>query len=339
MGTTSDDNPIDPDGPVYVDWAVINSGDEPTPEGDSLFHLYLGSELVGAWHLPGGLEPLSYTIVSDFNLGLLQVGLSVLTLLADSSDVVPESDEDDNLYARPFVVGAGLVETCEDGAPGWQMDGLWHVTTDCSATIGGHTLPSTFYFGQDGLCHYGTGSTESGSLESPMIDLSDAAGPAALQFEYLLQTENTGSGWDQAVVEISDDGLNWTQLDTDTANGGDLVVNGGWQTAVYDVSDYSGGPFYVRFWFGTLDADDNEFEGWHIDDFAVYECPGGADHTLSSLEISDVETFEACRSITTGPDFTVTATGDATLRAGESVIMRNGTRVESGGRLTAETTQ
>lgn len=54
---------------------------------------------------------------------------------------------------------------------------------------------------------------------------------------------------------------------------------------------------------------------------------------LSGNVVSGTQEFEACDSILAGP-FTVTSTGNATLRAGRDVTLRNGFTVEDGGSLT-----
>jgi len=49
------------------------------------------------------------------------------------------------------------------------------------------------------------------------------------------------------------------------------------------------------------------------------------------------ETFEACASITAGPNFRIVAPGGhATFRAGNNVVLANGFSVDSGARLTIE---
>ena len=54
---------------------------------------------------------------------------------------------------------------------------------------------------------------------------------------------------------------------------------------------------------------------------------------LADQTVATTETWEAC-AIVAGPAFVVTGTGDATLHASTSVVLRNGFAVESGGVLT-----
>ena len=85
-----------------------------------------------------------------------------------------------------------------------------------------------------------------------------------------------------------------------------------------------------RTWAYTTDAVGNVTE---IAEMGA--CPG--DLTLSNQTVSDVEVFESCATLTAGPAFTVTATGDLTLRAATSVVLSDGFHVEAGGRLAIAT--
>ncbi len=67
-------------------------------------------------------------------------------------------------------------------------------------------------------------------------------------------------------------------------------------------------------------------------------CLHEVDLFLDDETVSGSVTHTACRTITAGPAFTVMATGDATLRAGERIELRPGFRVRAGGRFRAEIT-
>jgi hypothetical protein len=73
-----------------------------------------------------------------------------------------------------------------------------------------------------------------------------------------------------------------------------------------------------------------------VANFRAQTCTINFDYTLQSHTITTAETYEACRTITAGPDVTVASTGNLTLRTGESITLDNGFSVESGGRFTAE---
>ncbi|MDH3814560.1 MAG: zinc-dependent metalloprotease [Acidobacteriota bacterium] len=73
-----------------------------------------------------------------------------------------------------------------------------------------------------------------------------------------------------------------------------------------------------------------------VANFRAQTCSIDLHYALQNHTITTAETHEACRSITAGPDVTVTSTGNLTLRAGESITLDDGFSVESGGRFTAE---
>ena len=63
---------------------------------------------------------------------------------------------------------------------------------------------------------------------------------------------------------------------------------------------------------------------------------GCSDHVALNQEISDTQVVEAGVDLTTWPGFSVTGTGNATLRAGTVIVLHDGSSVAPGGLLTAE---
>jgi hypothetical protein len=63
-------------------------------------------------------------------------------------------------------------------------------------------------------------------------------------------------------------------------------------------------------------------------------CPYDDVVDLHDLTVTDTQIFSACVEIHAGPNFVVTSTGDATLRAGVRVILDDGVSVQTGGALT-----
>jgi hypothetical protein len=66
------------------------------------------------------------------------------------------------------------------------------------------------------------------------------------------------------------------------------------------------------------------------------EPPCRRNFTLEHQAIGSAAVYEACTSLTAGPDVTVNSTGDLTLRAGSKIVFGSGFSVRTGGRLTAE---
>lgn len=96
---------------------------------------------------------------------------------------------------------------------------------------------------------------------------------------------------------------------------------------------FAGGEFEA--WSGDLDCEDGEvtmFAKKSCD--AVFACPQGSDLTVSDVTISGAETFETCGQIVVGPSVVIESGADATLRAGERVVLKAPVAIQSGASLT-----
>jgi len=186
-------------------------------------------------------------------------------------------DRSDGYFAIRHPDEAGFFEEdFESGAGDWVAPEEWHLTTGCSAGTGLHSLPTTFYFGAEAVpprrgelaCNYDTGQQILGCLTSPAIDLEEAVDDITLEFAYYLETERA-FGVDRATVTV------WansqpTVVAEDMSNGGDLADYGEWRFAVVDISSYAGKEVMVEFCFDSVDGENNDFEGWHVDDVAIF---------------------------------------------------------------------
>ncbi|MEA1050407.1 InlB B-repeat-containing protein [Lamprobacter modestohalophilus] len=63
------------------------------------------------------------------------------------------------------------------------------------------------------------------------------------------------------------------------------------------------------------------------------DCPHDESLSLTGRTVSSSQAFRACRSITTGAGFSVTASGQALLQAGERILLQPGLRVQASGEL------
>ena len=70
-----------------------------------------------------------------------------------------------------------------------------------------------------------------------------------------------------------------------------------------------------------------------VDSQTLCSCGHPCDLVLFGPTIDTVEVFEACNTITVASGFQVVPPGSVTLRAGEEVILDNGSSVEAGGKL------
>lgn len=275
-GTTVDASVLLPSDSLYVDWFTANTGGTWAGGANLHFYLYVDGVFRTSWLLttpwPGDGTQLMY--VTDVPVGTLPAGVHTVQIVVDPLNVVAESNETDNSYTKTFVVGgSGYVEPFDGGPGSWSLGGLWHATTACAAALGGHSASTTLYFGVDASCNYDNGAAVSGTLESPWINLLTASGPQTFAFSSYLQTENI-AGFDLATVSYSFDGSTWTVLDRDETNGGTLGDDGVWTRVTYSVDDWAGKWVKIRFTFNSVDAMSNAYQGWHLDDVAVYAAPG-----------------------------------------------------------------
>jgi len=89
---------------TYIDWAIINNGDA---TAKPLFYTYLYSDGVPlqGWYTDS-LPPNWYAYIEDWT-HTFTAGDHILKTFADSTNVVAESNENDNKYSRTFTWGGG----------------------------------------------------------------------------------------------------------------------------------------------------------------------------------------------------------------------------------------
>ncbi|RKX70090.1 hypothetical protein DRP43_03735, partial [candidate division TA06 bacterium] len=90
---------------TYIDWAIINDGDA---TAKPLFYTYLYSDGVplSGWYTDS-LQPNHYTYVEDW-VHTFSAGDHTLKTFADSTSVVAESNEGDNIYQHSFTWEGGV---------------------------------------------------------------------------------------------------------------------------------------------------------------------------------------------------------------------------------------
>ncbi len=161
-------------------------------------------------------------------------------------------------------------ENGEGSSSKFSISGLWHLSANNNCANPGYQSPiHSYYYGQESSCNYNTGSTNSGSLIS--IPIFNVSATSMLSFWSFLQTEQYGSGYDNAMVMIStDNGSNWITIDQDNSNGGNIPDNGAyWSLMSYSLASYENNDILLRFYFNTKDASYNNFKGWILDDISI----------------------------------------------------------------------
>jgi hypothetical protein len=201
---------------------------------------------------------------------------------------------------------------------GTPLVNLWHLTNGfCRASLAGHSIPYTFYYGQDLSCNYNTGARNGGNLVSPPISLVGIFPPYSIGFNYLLFVES--GGFDAAFVDLStDNGATWTQF-LSKAN---LIDDNQWHNVSANVTAAVGAATSIRlrFRFDTIDSIANSTTGWHVDDVLVCGQPFNFcvqdDVTNDFIQFNSVTGVYVTRQCSTG----FTAQGVGTVTTNGSII-------------------
>ena len=172
----------------------------------------------------------------------------------------------------------------ESGAGGWTVAGsdpiLWHRATHRS-----NSPTTAWYYGIDGTRNYETGAINWGTLTSPAFSLSGKTG-ATLEFNEWSQVQDVTIR-DRTRVQLSADGINWSNAFESHG------TSGLWAKRVVDLTPYTGGNVYVRFFFDTVSRFSNQYEGWYVDDIRVLatspnQAPLAGSQTVSTDEDTDL---------------------------------------------------
>ncbi len=113
---TNDTAVIHPNQDIYVSWAVLNSATNGAITTRFYTQLYLDGALNHTW-FTDGLNADFYSFVIGFDLGGLPAGTHTLRLDTDTTDVIAESDKNDNSYTRTFTVSSTNTVPLRLGAP------------------------------------------------------------------------------------------------------------------------------------------------------------------------------------------------------------------------------
>ncbi|HEY0078608.1 MAG TPA: M12 family metallo-peptidase [Pyrinomonadaceae bacterium] len=100
---TSTDSTLSTNNTLYVDWAVINSGTAATGARFYTRILVDGVER-SAWFVDPPMNANNYVYLQDFSIGTLSAGTHTVTLEADYSGAISESNEADNNYTKTINV-------------------------------------------------------------------------------------------------------------------------------------------------------------------------------------------------------------------------------------------
>ena len=110
----------------------------------------------------------------------------------------------------------------------------------------------------------GGGQTVGGTITSPAITLAPG-GQISLDFNYILQTDRHPDRDNAKLQILSSTGAILKEVKYD-----DVAESSAWRAAAtVDLSPFAGQSVQVRFNFNSMNALDNKFEGWYVDDVIV----------------------------------------------------------------------
>jgi immune inhibitor A len=261
------------------DEAAATETIEPLVSGASIGNLGAGETI----HLPGAFRFRFRSTAPD------SLGAFPFRAIFSCSECVPVIFESGLLV--PLGVPAGQVNDFESGAGDWThaslvppVPDLWHLTT-----LRAHSPTHSFAFAHEDGSIYDPGGDA--ALVSPPIPVPPGG---RLSFRHWIEAESlaTGRAWDGGLVEISQAGGPWLDLEpiggypfrVETGSGNPLferrVFSGdsrGFTRAVFDLTPYAGSAVRFRFRFASdffQDPEQNQ-AGWFIDDVAVTgQAPG-----------------------------------------------------------------
>lgn len=213
------------------------------------------------------------------------------------NDIVPQNNKTTLVLWQKTNLGSDMTwlaykdlsqrdfsDDVESGANGWTTggvpspDGLWHISSRKP-----YSGSNSWYYGKESTGTYNTGAANSGSLESPDINLCGFSNAKLsfwswyktepqdqyvnkydLKFIYILDQNGTTLKYYQIICPGPDKPALASPIDKLEQG-----MDDPWSQLEIDLSPYVGQIIKVRFYFNTGDAVLNDNEGWYIDDVTI----------------------------------------------------------------------
>jgi len=163
-----------------------------------------------------------------------------------------------------------LHENLLDEDPGWTIEGLWAFGVPTGGGSSNHD-PTSGSTGSN-VYGYNLGGDYSNfmtplSLTTTPFDLTEGTG-TRLEFQRWLGIED--SFFDQAAIEVSNDGTNWSPV---WIHSGEAISDSAWTPVSYDVSAVADGQpaVWFRWVMGATDQSQTH-PGWNIDDIRILKA-------------------------------------------------------------------
>ncbi|HPQ40178.1 MAG TPA: trypsin-like peptidase domain-containing protein [bacterium] len=178
-----------------------------------------------------------------------------------------------------------FADDVENGENGWTYNGLWHIVPEASTCNEAHSPTHSWYYGQESTCTFNTGSANSGTLTSPIIDLT-AVAQAELQMWYWFEGESS-STYDTMDISIQIVGGAATVLETVTE------TTSGWVELVADLTPVCGNQVQITCFFDTYDSVLNDYQGAYIDDVMVFASQPCEEPCINDGDVNNDESITA----------------------------------------------
>ncbi len=170
-----------------------------------------------------------------------------------------------------------LDEDFESGISSWSTSGLWHLVSESDQYGDSNSQSHSMWYGQDSTGNYDTGSTTTGTLTSPSVDLTGVS-QAELTFHHWFETESYDNGqYDWIKVTVNGNQVYYRDTTDSNVGSEDNFVE-----ETIDISSYTGQSVNIEFTFDTVDDYDNAYRGWYVDDIMVEGGSSGGNNAPSA---------------------------------------------------------
>jgi VCBS repeat-containing protein len=234
----------------------------------------------------------------------LVTGTLDIELAPDANDIEDVDGNDLDPSPTTFNYSVGIRETIYSAPmttdPGWTLDAgsgnykwQWGTPTGGGGVAQGNPDPTAGHTGASVLGYNLSGDYPSSMAtqwaQTPAIDVSQFQN---VQLSYYRWLNVESFSYDQAVVQVSNDGVSWTTI---WQNPDTTLTDSSWTLQTFDISSVADqqATVYVRFGMGTTDSS-WEFSGWNLDDVelsgvlvvepSVNHEPAGTDKTVTVPE-------------------------------------------------------
>ncbi len=287
-----------------LDISYCEDGTPVTLTGNYSSGVFSGSGVSGNTFDPSSVSPGIYDITYSYNY-------SVITAFFDNFDPWPDP---------------GWIHGANTGTSSWQHgtpmggngqnsniysndDPLTDHTSNTDNKVWGQGLSNT---DGDGLGGYYDSSDE--WLKSPAIDCSGLSNTVLSFWRYA----NFEPNWDESYVEISTDGVNFTQLTSEPL----YPQDDGWVHRIINISSIADGQSTVYVRFRSVSDNLQTYSGWNIDDFSITGVQAGG--TCVSTDVQQT-TVDALPVVNAGTDATICSNETYTLSGSVSGNITTGT--------------